>query len=391
MAEKADVVVVGAGVVGCAVAYFLSKEGARVCIMEREAVGSGASAHGHGVLSFVGLDFKEGPHFLLALAATNMYPEFVAALQEESGIDPLYHELPGLSLALVEEEERLFRQAMTWQKDYLDLKWIDGAEVLKLEPRLTPDAIGAVHYWHGQVDGYRLSLAQAQAVERRGGFLLLREATGLIRDGDRVTGVRYPGGQVDCDAVVISMGAWSAAAWDWLNFPVPIGPRKGEVLHVQWEGNPMNVFVVTARHGPIISRRDGLVAVGSVGGVSMSGRDFESQVLFDPTEKKAWEYDLQPTESARNFMLERATTIMPSIGNARLVSHLAGVRPMCADRVPLIGPVPGWRGAYLATGHGTKGIHLAPVTGKMVADLITRGETEVPVSLEAFAPARFGH
>jgi D-amino-acid dehydrogenase len=65
------------------------------------------------------------------------------------------------------------------------------------------------------------------------------------------------------------------------------------------------------------------------------------------------------------------------------------VRPLSPDRRPLIGSVPGCPGAYLATGHGTKGIHLAPVTGRLIADLITRGRTDLPVSLEAFSPGRF--
>ena len=80
---------------------------------------------------------------------------------------------------------------------------------------------------------------------------------------------------------------------------------------------------------------------------------------------------------------------MPAIENAELVSHLAGVRPLCADRMPLIGPVPGWWGVSLATGHGTKGIHLAAITGKAVAQLIVYGKSDLPVPLEALSPARF--
>ena len=391
MKESFDVVVVGAGVVGGAVAYYLSKEGLKVCLMDREAVGSGASAHGHGAISLVGKDFRPGPHLQLGLAAKEMFPDFVESVMEDSGIDPMYHEMDGVSLALLEEEERIFREALERQSRYLEVKWIDGDEVRRLEPRITTDALGGVLYRHGQVDGYRLSLGLAQAVERMGGQVLLREVTGLKTRDDRVIGVNHIGGEVAADIVVIAMGAWSEAARDWLHFPVPVRPLHGEVLNVRVPGEPIQVFIITARHGPILPRRDGITLVGSVGGVSMSGMDVDSTHVFDPKDTGPWEYDLRPSEWGRNFILEQVLKIMPALEDAEVVDHLAGVRPLCADRMPLIGAVPGWRGVYLATGHGTKGIHLAGITGSIVTDLVVRGSTEAPVSAEAFSPERFAY
>ena len=391
MKESFDVVVVGAGVVGGAVAYYLSKEGLKVCLMDREAVGSGASAHGHGAISLVGKDFRPGPHLQLGLAAKEMFPDFVESVMEDSGIDPMYHEMDGVSLALLEEEERIFREALERQSRYLEVKWIDGDEVRRLEPRITTDALGGVLYRHGQVDGYRLSLGLAQAVERMGGQVLLREVTGLKTRDDRVIGVNHIGGEVAADIVVIAMGAWSEAARDWLHFPVPVRPLHGEVLNVRVPGGPIQVFIITARHGPILPRRDGITLVGSVGGVSMSGMDVDSTHVFDPKDTGPWEYDLRPSEWGRNFILEQVLKIMPALEDAEVVDHLAGVRPLCADRMPLIGAVPGWRGVYLATGHGTKGIHLAGITGSIVTDLVVRGSTEAPVSAEAFSPERFAY
>ena len=274
---------------GGAVAYYLSKEGLKVCLMDREAVGSGASAHGHGAISLVGKDFRPGPHLQLGLAAKEMFPDFVESVMEDSGIDPMYHEMDGVSLALLEEEERIFREALERQSRYLEVKWIDGDEVRRLEPRITTDALGGVLYRHGQVDGYRLSLGLAQAVERMGGQVLLREVTGLKTRDDRVIGVNHIGGEVAADIVVIAMGAWSEAARDWLHFPVPVRPLHGEVLNVRVPGEPIQVFIITARHGPILPRRDGITLVGSVGGVSMSGMDVDSTHVFDPKDTGPWD------------------------------------------------------------------------------------------------------
>lgn len=389
MSNGFDVVVLGAGVVGGSVAYHLSREGHKVCLMDRDAVGSGASAHGHGSLSMAGKDFKPGPYFSLGYQGKLMFPEFVQSVIEDSGIDPLYHEKDGISLALLEEEEKIFKETMTWQSQHLEARWIDGYEARQLEPRITNDAIGGVLYSHGQVDGYRLSLALARGVEQNGGQVMLREATGLIRMGNRVSGVTYPGGEVTAGAVVISMGAWSEVSRHWLDFPVPVRPLHGEVMQVRLPGPPLGLFITTARHGPIFQRRDGTVLVGSVGGVSMTGVDVDSSHVFDPRETGPWEYDLQPSGWGRQFMLEQALKIMPALEHAEVLTHLAGVRPMCADRMPLIGPIPGYQGVYLATGHGTKGIHLSAITGHIISNLILEKNIEASVPVDAFSPERF--
>ena len=129
----------------------------------------------------------------------------------------------------------------------------------------------------------------------------------------------------------------------------------------------------------MISRVDGLLSVGSTG-----GRDYDRQEQF-----LGDGYDRRPTEGAKVDLLRRAIDVLPDIENAELVEHLAGSRPLSPDRIPIIGPVPGWDDVMLATGHTTKGIHLGPVTGRIIADYILKGGSEVPVELEGFHPSRF--
>lgn len=389
MTGAVDAVVIGAGVVGSAAAYLLAKERLRVCVLERDGIASGASGHGQGSLSIAGKAFRPGPHFALGLAASRMYSTFAQTVAEDGGVDPLFHELPALALALIDEEERVFREGMAWQGEHMAMRWIDGAECCRIEPRLSPEVRGAVLYRHAQVDAYRLSLGCIRAVERCGGRLLLRAATGLVRRGRRVVGVRHAGGEIACGVVVLAMGAWAGAARAWLGVPVPVRPLHGELLHLRLPGAPLPAFISTARHGSILQRRDGVVMVGSIGGASTSGADHDARHAFDPREEGTLEPDLTPTEANRDLLLERVLRIMPALEQAELLAHLAGVRPLSADRLPLIGPVPGAEGAYLAGGHGHKGIHLAPVTARIVADLIVHGRTDPALAAKAFAPARF--
>src|SRR5450759_1072696 len=189
-----------------------------------------------------------------------------------------------------------------------------------------------------------LAAYAAGAIELLGGRVLLRGLTGLIREGDRVVGIEHSGGRIACDTVVLAMGAWVRQAEAWLNWPIPVRPLHGEVLNVRLPGPPLQAFILTARHGPILQRRDGIVLVGSIGGVTMSGMDVDAKHVFDPYDTSTPVFDMAPREENAEFMIERALKVVPAIAEAELVAHLAGVRPLSADRMPIVGPVPGTRG-----------------------------------------------
>jgi glycine oxidase len=389
--ERADVVVVGAGVIGTTIAYLLAAEGLDVVILEKESIGRGATGHGHGIVSLVGKDFRPGAHLQLGVKSAQMYRALCERVLEDGGVDPAYHELPGISFAVVEEEERIFRDFMEREdtRGLLDMRWLTVDECREIEPLLTEDAIGGVYHAHGQVDAYRLALAAVAAVERRGGRIVTGEATGIAREGGRVTGVEHPRGTIACEHVVLASGAWVGRAADWLGIPVPVRPLHGEVLHARLPGDPVRAFILTALHGPILPKKDGTLMVGSIGGVTMSGMDVDAKHVFDPLDTTPPSFDEGPTQAGRDAMIERAVRVMPALADAQLTGHLAGVRPLSADRMPLIGPVPDLHGAWLATGHGTKGIHLAPVTAAMIAGYITRGRPDPEIPSAAFLPARF--
>tara|TARA_B100000315_G_scaffold178823_1_gene167509 strand:+ start:199 stop:1392 length:1194 start_codon:yes stop_codon:yes gene_type:complete len=380
MAETADVAVVGAGIIGCSVAYYLSQQGAKVIIVEREAIGSGASFHATGSLLMLGTEFSEGPPFQLGMAGYHLFPDLVRSLEEETGMDLLCQHRPALRLALEEEEEKLLKRLMAWQGEYVPIKWIDEKDVHQIEPRLTPGLRGAVYEEESiQLDSYRLTLALGQAAEKKGAQIHLREATGLVTQGSRVTGVRTAAGEVSCGTVVLAAGAWSSRFSEQLHFTIPVRPLKGERLMLRYAGDPLPVLISSPKRGHMISRMDGLLSVGSTG-----GRDYDQTEWF-----LGEEFDRHPSETAKVELLQRAIDVFPALEQAELVLQLAGSRPLSPDHLPIIGQVPGWEGVVLATGHGTKGIHLGPITGKTVAQYIQNGCTQVPVEIEAFSPGRF--
>ena len=380
MAETSDVVVVGAGVVGCSIAYYMASRGLSVTILEREAIGSGASAHATGSLSLLGTEFGPGPSFQLGRAGYAEFADLVPQLEQETGMDLLFQRRPSLRLALEDDEVQLIKGMMPWQQEFVSMRWIDGDEVRRVDPRLTTRVVGAAYEDESaQLDSYRLNLALASAAEKKGARLVLREVTGLATDGSRVTGVRTAGGDLSCHTVVVAAGVWSAAFSQWLDFPILVRPLKGERVMLRYSGSPLPVLISSPKRGHMISRLDGLLSVGSTG-----GRDYDRQELF-----MGDEFDRRPTEGAKVELLKRAMEVLPDVEHAELVHQLAGSRPLSPDRLPIIGPVPGWEGVLIATGHTTKGIHLGPITGRIIADYATGGGTEVPVEMDGFLPDRF--
>ena len=380
MTETADVVVIGAGVVGCCVAWYLVREGVKVTLLEREAIGSGASAHATGSLSLLGAEFSPGASFQMARDSYSEFPELVQDLESATGMDLLYQRRPSLRLALDDEEADLIRSLMVWQQPHVGMHWIEASEVRSIEPRLSPSIIGAVYEDESaQLDSYRLNLALARGAELKGANILYREVTGLVSSGATIAGVRTASGDIHCGAVVVAAGTWSRAFTSWLGFPVPVRPMKGERLLLNYPGEPLPVLISSPRRGHMISRTDGLTSVGSTG-----GRDYDQKELF-------WgeEFDRLPTETAKLELLRRALDVFPDLERAELVQQLAGSRPLSPDSKPIIGPVPGREGVFLATGHTTKGIHLGPVTGRIIADYVCRGSTRVVTDMGEFLPDRF--
>ena len=380
MPKTADVVVIGAGVVGCSVAYYLAREGINVTILEREAIGSGASAHATGSLSLLGAEFSPGASFQIARASSSEFQQIVPELESATGMDLLYQRRPSLRLALDDEEAGLIKSLMVWQQPHVKMHWIDAHEVHSIEPRLSPSIIGAVYEDESaQVDSYRLNLALGRGAELKGANILYREVTGLVTNGPTISGVKTASEDIHCGTVVVAAGTWSRAFTPWLGFPVPVRPMKGERLLLNYPGEPLPVLISSPKRGHMISRTDGFTSVGSTG-----GRDYDQKELFCGEE-----FDRQPTESARLELLQRAIDVFPDLERAELVQQLAGSRPLSPDSKPIIGPVPGREGVLLATGHTTKGIHLGPITGRIITDYICRGSTRIVSDMSEFLPERF--
>lgn len=370
MAETAEVVIVGGGVAGCATAYFLAKMGVRATIIERESVGSCASGFAAGLLNPLDSHGLSGPLERLAAESFRMHLRLEKEVQSESGVDPRYQALPGVWVAFDDAQAENFTGILQQAHDLEDFPAhrLDGRELKSLEPRVSADIVSAM-YVDGlrQVESYEYNLALATAAEKYGATMRHGEVRGLKRSNGRVSGVVLEKEEVDCESVVLAMGPWTGQVESWLGAPVPVGPLKGQILRLEMGGPKLEQVFYLPGGGYISSKADGLIWLGTT----------EERVGFDD----------RPTPEARESIMMGALKTIPPLSEARLTLQTACLRPVSEDGLPMIGEVPGWQGVYLATGAGRSGILLRPAMGQAVADLVTKGRTDLPI--DACSPSRF--
>lgn len=367
--SSADVVIVGGGIVGMATAYYLAKSGVPSIVLERDAIGSHASGFAYGGLSPLTGAGIPGPLAEIAHDGMRLHRELAPALGEETGIDVDFRLRSSLALAFTAADVRRLRAALPWQQQQpgYAVRWLDRAEALDVEPRVSDETLGAALIeGGGAVEPYRLVLALTRAAEGRGVVVRHGRAIGLRSNGGRITGVVLEREVLSCAAAVIAMGPWSAAASEWIGLPIDVRPLKGQILRLQAPGPPVECSVGWG-HNYATTKPDGLLWAGT-------------------TEEEAG-FDEETTREARDEIGAALVKMLPAMADAHVVHQTACLRPVASDGLLLLGRVPGFDAVYMATGAGRKGILLGPAMGRAVADLILTGRSAL--ALEAFSPARF--
>ena len=369
MVETSEVVIVGGGAAGCAVAYYLSRSGVKATIIEGEGVASQASGYAAGLLNPLQGHGIPDPLGGFAWESFRMHGNLREDLQEETGLDFQGRTISSIRVAFEEAD-------LGDMEDTLDLfsaaegfeaRWLDAREIHDLDPRITPKAVGGL-YSRGSagVDSYQYTKALAEAAKKGGAKIRQGKVCGLEHSHGRVTAVQLEDGMMSCDQVVLAMGPWSRQAEPWLGVYIPVDPLKGEILRFSLSG-PALAYDLSGGGGSLYAKPDGQVWCGAT---------------------EEWKgFDRQASESSRRSILEKAAILIPDLNQAPLVMHTACLRPVTPDWLPILGQAPGYENVYLATGAGKKGILLSPGMGKAIADLITKGDTPLPIG--PMAPQRY--
>lgn len=352
------VAVCGGGVIGTSIAYYLSQRAAEVVVVERTGIANAASGKSGG---FLALDWCDGS--ALAPLARRSF-ELHGGLASSLGRDWGYRRVDTLSVVASARQD-VGRYRRLASPDWL------GSEAAVYGQIGSPDTTA-------QISPAAFTSAMMAAAEENGARLIPGCVEGIVRSGsgDAVTGVMVDGAALAADAVVIAMGPWSILACDWLPLPATHG-LKGHSIVFEYEPSPESLFVELEtedgqRTSPEINPRpDGTTYVCGLPG--------EDALPVDPAH-------VVPEPGAIETLRQMTAQVSPGLAAAPILAEQSCYRPVTQDGMPLIGPVPGVAGAFVATGHSVWGMLNGPATGEAMAELIVDGRTTV--DLAPFDPGR---
>ena len=366
-----DIVVVGAGIIGCAAAYELARRGASVEVVEMRAAGMGATQASAGMLAPYLDAGGEGPLVDLLARSLELFDSLIADVSRDSGQQIPYRRTGTLEVATDEERLGQLRAAAeTLGRRGIAGDMLDAAGIRAAEPHLSHDVLGGLLIpTQGVVSAPVLTAALAAAARRHGAQIVERGAVRRVRsDGGGVV-VETERGSLSGDRVVIAAGSWSGSIEiDGVTARVPVRPVRGQLLHLRWAGAPLSRAVIGSDRCYLVPWDDGTVLVGAT--VEDAG------------------FDERATAAAVHDLLRAACGLVPRGWNAGFAGTRVGLRPASGDDLPIIGSSSVMPNLMYATGHYRNGVLLAPLTARLVADALL--DDRIDPMMQLTAPGRFG-
>ncbi|MEY2231162.1 NAD(P)/FAD-dependent oxidoreductase [Streptomyces sp. BF23-19] len=370
-----DAVIIGAGVVGAACAYYAARAGLSVAVVDRGPVAGGTTGAGEGNLLVS--DKEAGPELDLALLSTQLWTELAAVLPREMEYEPK----GGLVVAPDETTVKALRHFSQGQR----AAGVDAVEVAAdalhdLEPHLAPGLAGGFHY----PQDAQVQPAQAAArllAASRARVHLGEEVTQILLEGGAVRGVRTARRELLAPAVVNAAGTWGGHIASLAGVTLPVLPRRGFVLVTEPLPRVVRHKVYAADYIADVASGSAALQSSAVVEGTPSG-----PVLIGATRERVG-FDRTLSTEALRRLAGQAAALFPVLADVRVMRAYHGFRPYLPDHLPAIGPDPRRPGLLHACGHEGAGIGLAPATGALIAAALTGAEP--PLSPHPFRPDRF--
>jgi glycine oxidase len=370
VAAPSDIVVIGAGIVGCSVAYELARRGASVQIVDDRPAGMGATQASAGVLAPYIEAREEGPLLELTIRSLDLFDNFIAQVSSVSGVPVMYRRTGTLDVAVSEDTLRRFRQSAAMLAGRgVEAELLDAVQARAEEPHLADGILGALRISaHGFVGAAELTKALAAAARRHGAQLIEHGRVVRISDDSGELVVKTERGSLTGNGVVLAAGSWSGQIEiEGATARVPVRPVRGQLVQLAWQG-PRLRRVTWSERCYLVPWDDGTLLVGA-------------------TMEEAG-FDERTTTAGVRDLIEAACELVPHAWAATFVSARAGLRPTSADELPVIGASSILPNLMYATGHYRNGVLLSPITAQLVADAML--EDRIDPLLSATSPQRFG-
>jgi D-amino-acid dehydrogenase len=373
-----DVIVAGGGVVGATAAYLCARGGLRTLLLDRVDTGRATDA-GAGIIA-PRTSTRSEALFELGLRSGDFYPTLLGYLAEDGGGDTGYARCGDLRVAVTEDELAHFGALV----DALDARraqygYPTAEEVREVSPddarALFPPLARPLRALHdrtaARVDGRLLNQALLKAAAGRKVTYVRASADRLMVEGGHAVGIATGAEVHRAGSVIITGGAWTPELAGPLGVTIAVAPQRGQIIHLQVPDRATGDWpVVHAFHDHYI--------VSWAGGRVVAGATRETGSGFDP----------RVTAAGVHEVLGQALRVAPGLAGAAMLETRVGLRPLSADGLPVVGPIPGVVGAYVATGHGPSGLTLGPYSAALVTELLL-GRAPA-LDLMPFRADRFG-
>lgn len=375
-------IVIGGGIIGSSVAYYLSKEDVDVILIEEKDIASGTSGACDRAIMIQSK--KPGPALNLTLKSAEIYK----TLEMELDADLEYEQGGGMILIENETEQQVIQQMVQRQNNNgLNVSIISGDEARRKIPTLSKQIIAAT--WLDQdaeVNPMNTTFAFAKAAFSNGVKMKLQtKVQSLLIEQERIVGVETETEKIMADSVVICTGVWTKMLLSTIQIDVPIYPRKGHILVTEKLPQliPSNVLSSSYIASKLQQEHDNPYGVGLAIGQTRSG------TILIGGSREFVGFDDKTNINVIREIARKATKAFPFLKNINIIRTFSGLRPFTPDNLPILSEVPQVKGLFVAAGHEGDGIALAPITGKVMAQLIIENTSEV--DLEPFKLARFNN
>lgn len=378
--RKSDVLVIGAGIIGCSIAYHLARRKLHVVLLERGDIASGSSGACDGLVFLQSK--KPGIHLELAMESRRRFDKLAQELPT-----PIEYKKTG-GMVVVETEDEMAameRYVKSQQQIGLDVQLLTADQASRLESQLAGNLLGAAYSpLDGQVNPIALTLGFALGAKDLGARLITGSSVfGIETIANRVSAVETDAGRIETDVVVNAAGAYAPEIGNLLDVAIPIQPRRGQIIVTESCPPLINHCMISAKY--IAAKYNPEIAHGSGEGISIEQTENGNLLLGSTREFVG--YDKRTTISAIQRIAAKTAMVIPALERMNVIRAFAGLRPYTPDGLPILGPVEGISGFFMAAGHEGDGIALSPITGELIAQMIATGRSDFP--LQAFHLSRF--
>ncbi|NRD80084.1 FAD-binding oxidoreductase [Bacillus sp. BRMEA1] len=357
-----SIIVIGAGILGASAAYHLVKLGAKVTLIDREDPGQATDAAAGIVCPWIS-QRRNQSWYQLAKGGARYYPDLISQLEAIGETDTGYKRVGALSLhhdpnKLEQMAERTIKRRED-APEIGEVAILTPAETIQQFPLLA-ETWGSVYVGGAaRVNGRALRNALIQAANKHGAAFLKGDAQ-IVREGNKVIGVRCDGNLLYAEQVIDTAGAWSKQLLQPIGVDFLVRPQKAQIIHLMVPATNTNSWpvVMPPNNQYILAFHNGRVVVGST---------HENEAGFDTS----------PTAGGIGEILGKVLETAPGLSNSTFLETRVGFRPFTPGFLPIAGQLPHFEGIYIANGLGSSGLTSGPYLGAELAKLVLGKETEI--------------